>query len=66
LLTTDAPNYALGSDLSQGKVGEDNPIAYASRVLNTNGINYSTIEKECLGIVFGIKHFRPYFMGKKV
>jgi len=60
LLTTDASNYALGCILSQGKVGDDKPIAYASRVLNKSEINYSTIEKECLGIVFGIKHFRPY------
>jgi len=65
LLTTDASNYALGCVLSQGEVDKDKPIAYASRVLNTSEINYSTIEKECLGIVFGIKHFRPYLWGKR-
>jgi len=65
VLTTDASNFALGCVLSQGKVGEDKPITYASRVLNKSEINYSTIEKECLGIVFGIKYFRPYLWGTK-
>jgi len=64
-LATDASNYALGCVLSQGKIGKDKSIAYASRVLNTSEINYSTLEKECLGIVFGIKHYRPYLWGKK-
>lgn len=65
LLASDASNYAVGCVLSQGEMGNDKPIAYASRVLNTSEVNYSTIEKECLGIVFGIKHFRPYLWGKR-
>jgi len=59
LSATDASNYALGCVLSQGEMGKDKLIAYASGVLNTSEINYSTIEKECSGVVFGIKHFRP-------
>jgi len=65
LLATDASNYALGCVLSQGDKGNKKSIAYASRVLNSSEINYSTIEKECLVIIFGIKHFRPYLWGKK-
>jgi len=64
-LETDVSNYALGCILLQGKMGKNKPIAYASRILNTSEINYLTIEKKCLGIVFGIKHFKQYLWGKK-
>ena len=64
-LTTDASNYALGSVLSQNVDGKDLPIAYASRTLNTHEINYSTVEKEHLSIVWSTKYFRPYLYGKK-
>lgn len=64
-LTTDASNYALGAVLSQQINNKDMPIAYASRTLNTHEINYSTTEKELLGIVWAVKYFRPYLYGKK-
>ena len=31
IVTTDASDYAIGAILSQGKIGEDLPVAYASR-----------------------------------
>lgn len=65
ILTTDASNLAIGAVLSQGTVGADKPIAYASRTLNTSEINYSTIEKELLAIVWATKYFRPYLFGRK-
>lgn len=65
ILTTDASNFAIGAVLSQGKVGSDLPIAYASRTLNTSETNYSTIEKELLAIVWAVTHFRPYLFGRK-
>ncbi|CAG9119218.1 unnamed protein product [Plutella xylostella] len=34
VLTTDASNYAVSAILSQGDIGKDKPIAYASRTLN--------------------------------
>lgn len=64
-LTTDASNFAIGAVLSQGKIGSDLPIAYASRTLNTSETNYSTIEKELLAIVWAVKYFRPYLFGRK-
>ena len=42
---------ALGCILSQGKIGEDKPIAYASRTLNPAEQNYSTFDKELCGHV---------------
>uniref|UniRef100_A0A6V7LZN9 RNA-directed DNA polymerase n=1 Tax=Bracon brevicornis TaxID=1563983 RepID=A0A6V7LZN9_9HYME len=65
LLTTDASGKAIGAVLSQGEIGKDLPIAYASRTLNQAELNYSTIEKELLAIVWGVKHFRPYLYGRK-
>lgn len=65
ILTTDASNVAIGAILSQGTIGSDKPIAYASRTLNTSETNYSTIEKELLAIVWACKYFRPYLFGRK-
>lgn len=65
ILTTDASNVAIGAVLSQGAIGSDKPIAYASRTLNSSELNYSTIEKELLAIVWATKYFRPYLFGRK-
>jgi hypothetical protein len=65
VLTTDASNEGAGAVLSQGPIGKDLPIAYASRKFNRAEQNYSTVEKELAAIVWGIKHFRPYLYGRR-
>lgn len=65
ILTTDASKYAIGAVLSQGPIGRDKPIAFASRTLNKSEENYSTIEKELLAIYWATKYFRPYLFGNK-
>jgi len=65
ILTTDASGHAIGGILSQGPVGRDKPIAYASRLLSKAEQNYATIEKELLAIVYCVSHFRPYLYGNK-
>lgn len=65
LLTTDASDYAIGAVLSQGPMGKDKPIAYASRTLSKTEENYSTTEKEFLAMYWAVKHFRQYLWGRK-
>ncbi|KAL4149788.1 hypothetical protein QTP88_003652 [Uroleucon formosanum] len=64
-LTCDASNYAIGCVLSQGPIGTDPPIAYASRTLNRAELNYNTTEKELCAIIWGVTQFRPYLFGQK-
>jgi len=56
--TTDVSNIAIGAVLSQGKIGSDLPIAYASHTLNRAETNYNTTEKELLAILWAAKQFR--------
>lgn len=51
ILRTDASGVAVGAVLSQGILGSDKLIAYASRTLNDSETQYSTIDKELLTIL---------------
>jgi hypothetical protein len=65
IVTCDASADGIGGVLSQGKIGKDLPIAYASRILTKAEKNYSTIERELTAIVWSCKRFRPYVWGRK-
>lgn len=55
----------LSTVLSQGQIGKDLPIAYASRRLNSAESHYTTSEKELLAMVWATKYFRPYLYGRR-
>lgn len=65
VVATDASGLGIGAVLSQVRDGYERPIAYASRNFNNAELNYSTTEKELLGVVYGIQAFRCYLYGKK-
>ncbi|KRH91971.1 krab-a domain-containing protein, partial [Pseudoloma neurophilia] len=60
ILETDASEKGLGALLRQG----NNPIAYASRVLNSSECNYGISEKEFLALIWGIQKFEYFLIGK--
>ena len=63
-LQTDASNRGIGAVLSQmGEDGSDRPVAYYSRILLSREKNYAAVDKECLAIVDGIRHFQIYLTG---
>ena len=62
---SDASESALGACLLQEFDDGLFPIAYAIKKLLQREKNYSTIERECLGLVFAIKKFEMYLYGKE-
>ena len=64
LLQTDASEVSIGAVLSQlDEQKQDRPVAYFSRKLKRAERNYATVERECLAIMDGIKHFEVYLTG---
>ena len=59
-LRTDASNNGIGVVLMQRHDEKLFPDCYASKKLSSAECNYSTMEKECLVIVWGIKRFHLY------
>jgi hypothetical protein len=41
----------------------DHPLAFASRNLSTDEINYTTTEREGLAMVYALQKFRHYLLG---
>ncbi|XP_047478945.1 uncharacterized protein LOC125032028 [Penaeus chinensis] len=64
-LRTDASNYGVGAVLLQYVEDDPYPVAYASRKLLERERRYSTVERECLAIVFGVTRFQYYLTGKE-
>ena len=64
ILDTDAANLSIGCVLSQVQDGQERVIAYAGRMLSKNEVNYCVTRKELLAIVYFVKYFRQYLLGR--
>ena len=64
ILQTNASHCGLDTTVMQQHDERLYSVAYASKKLAPAETKYLTLEKECLGIVWGIKKFRLYFAGK--
>jgi hypothetical protein len=61
----DASKITLGAILVQPGVGElDHPISFASRKLFESKQNYNTTEREGLAMIYALKNFIHYLLGK--
>ena len=59
----DASDFAAGAILGQTKDKKHYATTYASKTMSGPQLNYITIEKELLAIVFAIDMFRSYLVG---
>ena len=62
IIQTDASKTGLGEVLLQ----EGQPIVYASRTLTETEKRYSNIERELLGVVFGLERLHHYTFGCRI
>ena len=65
VLRTDASGTGLGALLLQDHGQGLQPVACASKKLLPAEKNYSTVEKELLGIVWGVQKFTAYLYGRE-
>lgn len=65
ILDTDASSDTIGAVLSQIQNGQERVIAYGSRTLSTAEKNYCVTRKEMLALVFFVKHFKHYLLGRE-
>ena len=61
----DASDYTTSVVLGQRENKKPHVIYYASKTLNDTQINYTTIEKELLAVVFSLDKF-SYLIGSKI
>jgi hypothetical protein len=60
----DASSITLGEVLAQSRAGDiGHPLSFASRKLSTAEINYTTIEREGLAMVYVLQKFHHYLLG---
>ena len=64
-LHTDASLYGIGAYLFQVKNGVEKPVAFMSKLLTPQEINWNTTEKEAYAIVYAFKKFEYLIRDRK-
>src|SRR6266581_2954981 len=64
VLDVDASNWAAGAVLQQRQDGLLRVIGYASRTFNECELKYCITRKELAALIFGLKHYRQYLLGR--
>jgi transposase InsO family protein/predicted aspartyl protease len=64
VLDTDACDRSIGAVLTQIQNGVERVIAYGGRCLNRAESNYCITRKELLAVVYFIRHFRHFLVGR--
>ncbi|KAG0913975.1 hypothetical protein G6F57_011256 [Rhizopus arrhizus] len=64
---TDASDIGLGAVLVQydEQIQEDRPVCFLSRKMMPAEINYPTVEKEILAVIYAFKKLRKYLLDKQ-
>ena len=65
ILDTDASDIGLGAVLSQKQNGVERVIAFGSKTLSKSQRRYCTTYKELLAVVFFVKQYRHYLLGRR-
>lgn len=60
---TDASDYGAGAALLQEHDEKKHPVAFFSKKFSTAERAYSTVEKECLALVWAVRKFHVYLYG---
>jgi hypothetical protein len=67
VVRSDASNTGIGAVLLQPQPERDgqlHPVLYASRKLLDRETRYSTVERECLAVVWAVDKFHRYLLGR--
>ena len=64
-LDTDASGWAIGAVLSQLQDGHERIISYGSKLFSRAEMNFCTTRRELLAVVFFVKYFKQYLLGRK-
>lgn len=65
IIESDASDNAVGAALVQKIDGVTRVVAYFSKKLSSTQRKYASVEKECLGVLMAIEHFRHFVEGTK-
>jgi phospholipid-translocating ATPase len=67
IVQTDATANSVAAVLTQlGEDGREHVVCYASRKLLPREQRYSTMERECLGIIFAVLKWEQWLFGRKI